>query len=348
MAGRKKKAPDLAGPGARAAAGEPCCETHPAETRDSSLLDAYSRAVIEVVEAVGPAVVSLAVDRNGDGEEAGENGAGSGVIIAPDGYVLTNDHLVRGARGIGVTLTDGTTMAAQAVGKDPATEIAVIRAQGSLLPCASLADSSGLRVGQLVIAVGNPYGFQSTVSTGVISALNRDLRTDDGRLIENVIQHTAPLNPGNSGGPLVDSRGQVIGINTAIIAMAQGIGFSIPANTARLIVSQLLTYGRVRRAFLGITARQRPLTRKVVRFHKLPVDQAVEVLSVEPEAPAGKAGIQRGDFIVSANGESLGGLDDLQRFLAEWGIGEPVAFGVVRWTERKEIVVVPIEAPSAD
>ena len=268
------------------------------------------------------------------------------MVIAPDGYILTNDHLVQDAREIGVTLTDGTAMAARVVGKDPMTDIAVVRAQGSRLPCTALGESSGLRVGQLVIAVGNPYGFQSTVSTGVVSALNRDLRAGDDRLIENVIQHTAPLNPGNSGGPLVDSRGHVIGINTAIIAMAQGIGFAIPANTARLIVSQLLKHGRVRRGFLGISARQRPLTRKMIRFHGLSVDQAVEVLSVDPDTPARRAGIQKGDFIVAANGEPLAGLDDLQHFLSEWPIGEPAAFTVLRWTERKEITAVPIENPA--
>jgi S1-C subfamily serine protease len=289
--------------------------------------------------------VSLLVDRGDTGQEETENGAGSGVVIAPDGYILTNDHLVRDAREIGVTLTDGTVMAANVVGKDPMTDIAVVRGQGSRLPCATLGESSVLRVGQLVIAVGNPYGFQSTVSTGVVSALNRDLRAEDNRLIENVIQHTAPLNPGNSGGPLVDSRGHVVGINTAIIAMAQGIGFAIPANTARLIVSQLLRYGRVRRGFLGISARQRPLTRKIMRFHGLSEDQAVEVLSVDADAPAGKAGIQKGDFIVAANGASLKGLDDLQRFLAEWPIGEPATFTVLRWTERREIIAVPVEDP---
>jgi S1-C subfamily serine protease len=348
MSGKLKKALEFADFRGSGVADELCCEARQAESRDSELLDAYSSAVIEVVDAVGPAVVSLSVDRNGDGEEDDENGAGSGVIIAPDGYVLTNDHLAQGAKEIGVTLTDGTTMAARVVGKDPATDIAVIRAGGSRLPCAALGDSSDLRVGQLVIAVGNPYGFQSTVSTGVVSALNRDLRTEDGRLIENVIQHTAPLNPGNSGGPLVDSRGRVIGVNTAIIAMAQSMGFAIPANTARLIVSQILKYGRVRRAFLGISARQRPLTRKMMRFHGLSADQAVEVLSVENDTPAGKAGIQKGDFVVAANGEALSGLDDLQHFLAEWPIGEPVTLTVLRWTECKDVEVIPDEAPQAD
>jgi S1-C subfamily serine protease len=346
MSGTSKSEADNVGLQDAKAAGPLCCDVRTTDSKDSDLLDAYSRAVIDVVETVGPAVVSLSVERNGDGDGDGENGAGSGVVIAPDGYILTNDHLAQGAKGIYVTLMDGTTMAARVVGKDPTTDIAVIRADGSRLPCAALGDSSGLKVGQLVIAVGNPYGFQSTVSTGVISALNRDLGTDTERRIENVIQHTAPLNPGNSGGPLVDSRGRVIGINTAIIAMAQGMGFAIPANTARLIVSQILRHGRVRRAFLGISARQRPLTRKMMRFHSLSVDQAVEVLAVDADTPAGKAGIQKGDFIVAANNDPLGGVDDLQHFLAEWPIGDPVALTVLRWTERREITVVPEEAPT--
>jgi S1-C subfamily serine protease len=345
MEGQRKRNADFVMHAGAGPATEPCCEISSTESRDVELLDAYSRAVIEVVETIGPAVVSLLIDRGVDGDDEDENGAGSGVVIAPDGYILTNDHLVREAKEIGVTLTDGVSMSARVVGKDPMTDIAVVRAEGSRLPCAALGDSSGLRVGQLVIAVGNPYGFQSTVSTGVVSALNRDLRAGDDRLIENVIQHTAPLNPGNSGGPLVDSRGHVIGVNTAIIAMAQSIGFAIPANTARLIVSQLLQHGRVRRSFLGISARQRPLTRKMMRFHGLSTDQAVEVLSVDAETPAGKAGIQKGDFIVAANGEPLAGLDDLQHFLAEWPIGEPVALMVVRWTECKEVVAVPVETP---
>jgi S1-C subfamily serine protease len=348
MEGTAKRTAGFVSAEGTASADELCCELRTTDSKDSSLLDAYSRAVIDVVETVGPAVVSLSVDRNGDSDEDEENGAGSGVVIAPDGYILTNDHMARGAKGICVTLTDGTAMAARMVGKDPATDIAVIRAIGCRLPCAALGDSSDLRVGQLVIAVGNPYGFQSTVSTGVVSALNRDLHTEDDRLIENVIQHTAPLNPGSSGGPLVDSSGRVIGINTAIIAMAQSMGFAIPANTARLIVSQILKYGRVRRAYLGISARQRPLTRKMMRFHGVTVNQAVEVLSVDADTPAGKAGIQKGDFIVAGDGEPLDGVDDLQHFLAEWPIDEPLALTVLRWTERKDVFVVPVEAPPAE
>jgi S1-C subfamily serine protease len=264
----------------------------PTDASDVDLLDAYSKAVTTVVDAVGPAVVSISGRGGKPGREPEQTGAGSGVIIAPDGYVLTNDHVVHHSNRLTVTLTDGTDFGAAVVGKDPATDLAVIRAEASGLQCATLGDSSLLRVGQLVIAMGNPFGFQSTVSTGVVSALGRALRSREGRLIENIIQHTAPLNPGNSGGPLVDSRGRIMGINTAIIMMAQGIGFSIPSNTVRWVVSQLISNGKVRRAFLGIAARPRPLDRRLVRYHDISGNQAVEVLSVDRSSPAGQAGMR--------------------------------------------------------
>ena len=213
---------------------------------DMELLDAYSRAVVSVVDSVGPAVVSISVGNHRNNQATDQMGTGSGVVIAPDGYILTNDHVVHNAQSLKVRLTDGTSLSAALIGKDPATDLAVIRAQTSYLTCSTLGRSEQLRVGQLAIAMGNPLGFQSTVSTGVVSALGRALRSTKGRLIENIIQHTAPLNPGNSGGPLVDSTGKVVGINTAIIAQAQGIGFSIPADTAKWVVSEILTHGRVR------------------------------------------------------------------------------------------------------
>jgi S1-C subfamily serine protease len=320
------------------------CEVPPEEASDAKLLDAYSRAVTAVVDAVGPAVVSISGKADPHGTEPEQAGAGSGVVLAPDGYVLTNDHVVHHAKRLTVTLTDGTDFGASVVGKDPATDLAVIRADASGLPCAALGDSSLLRVGQLVIAMGNPFGFQSTVSTGVVSALGRALRSREGRLIESIIQHTAPLNPGNSGGPLVDSRGRVMGINTAIIMMAQGIGFSIPSNTARWVVSQLLTYGKVRRAFLGIAARPRPLDRRLVRYHDLSGDQAVEVLSVDPKSPAGRAGMRISDLIVAVNTQRVASVDDLHRFLGEWPIGEPVTITVVRGKNKANLTVVPAEA----
>ena len=222
----------------------------------------------------------------------------------------------------------------------------MIRADASGLMCAVLGDSSALRAGQLVIAMGNPFGFQSTVSTGVVSALGRALRSREGRLIENIIQHTAPLNPGNSGGPLLDSRGKAVGINTAIIMMAQSIGFSIPSNTARWVVSQLLTHGKVRRAFLGIAARPRPLDRRLVRYHGLSGDRAVEVLSLEPESPADRAGLRVSDLIVAVNGQKVASVDDLHRFLGEWPIGEPLALTVVRGKSKTDLTVVPTEGGS--
>lgn len=318
-------------------------KTPPSDT-DAELLDAYSRAVVAVVEAVGPAVVSISGHSNRRTRATDQTGAGSGVVIAPDGYILTNDHVIQNANTLKVRLTDGTGLSAAVIGKDPATDLAVIRANASYLPSSNLGNSDRLMVGQLVIAVGNPFGFQSTVSTGVVSALGRALRSTRQRLIENIIQHTAPLNPGNSGGPLVDSAGKVVGVNTAIIALAQGIGFAIPANTAKWVVSQILTHGRVRRGFLGIAARQRPLDRRSVRFHGLNKNYAVEVISVEPQGPAGRAGMQVGDLVVAIHGVDVQSVDDLHRFLAEWPIGRPVEIDIVRGQSRRVLTIVPKEA----
>jgi S1-C subfamily serine protease len=320
------------------------CEVGTAEKSNVELLDAYSRAVITVAEAAGPAVVSISTGTRLKNAEPEEGGAGSGVIIAPDGYILTNDHVVHGSKRLSVSLTNGTTLAATMVGTDPATDLAVIRADSTNLPFATLGESASLRVGQLVIAIGNPFGFQSTVSTGVVSALGRALRSREGRLIDNIIQHTAPLNPGNSGGPLVDSRGRIVGLNTAIIMGAQGIGFSIPSDTAKLVVSQLLTLGRVRRGYLGIAAQQRPLSRRTARFFNLTQASAVEVLSVTRDGPAAKGGMRKGDLIVAMNGTDITNVDLLQKFLADWPIGKPVKMSVLRVQERLEIDVTPSEA----
>jgi S1-C subfamily serine protease len=322
-------------------------EVDPAARSDAELLDAYSRAVITVVEAVGPAVVGIFAGKPIPGSRNEQAGTGSGVLIAPDGYILTNNHVVQNARQLTAKLTGGTTHAAALIGADPFTDLAVIRAEGSSLPFATLGDSTALRVGQLIIAIGNPFGFQSSVSTGVVSALGRALRSQEGRLIENVIQHTAPLNPGNSGGPLVDSRGRVIGINTAIIALAQGIGFSIPSNTAKWVVSQLLTHGRVRRGYLGIAAQQRPLNRRLVRFYNLAKHDAVEVVSIHSGGPAGQAGVQEGDLIIAIDGQGVESVDDLHRFLSERPFGQPIVLTLIRGSERMEIRVVPAEAPPA-
>ena len=312
--------------------------------RDAELLDAYSRAVVDVVERTGPAVVSLSIGAADRSDEFEPAGAGSGFVIAPDGYILTNSHVVQGAPRIEAAFITGDRRKASLVGLDESTDLAVVCVNANGLPYASLGGSSGLRVGQLVIAVGNPYGFQSTVSTGVISALGRTLRSRQGRLIENVIQHTAPLNPGNSGGPLLDSGGRVIGINTAIIAIAQGIGFAIPSDTARSVVSQLISRGKVTRSYLGIVGLRRPLDRRFVRFYKLGKDHAVEIVSLAGDGPAAAAGLQRGDILVVLGGRAVGSVDDIFHVLAEWPVGKPLALSVLRGKDLKEMVVTPLEA----
>ncbi|MGE5189988.1 MAG: S1C family serine protease [Gemmatimonadota bacterium] len=307
---------------------------------DTELLDAYSRAVTAVADAVGPAVVSISAGRETrGGGDLEPIGAGSGVLLTPDGYVLTNHHVVRDASRLELTLTDGARLGAVAVGSDPPNDLAVVRAGGSGLPYATLGDSSRLKVGQLVIAIGNPLGFQSSVSTGVVSATGRAMRSLERRLIENVIQHTAPLNPGNSGGPLVDSRGRVVGINTAIIPAAQGIGFAVPSNTARHVVSQILANGRVRRGYLGINGRQRPLSRRAVRFFALARQSGVEVTSLDPRGPAGASGVLPGDIVVAMNATPVESVDDLHRLLSEVASGDIARLDVIRGTERKVVEV---------
>jgi len=311
---------------------------------DRELLDSYSRAVVAVVEHVGPAVVSIAAGARRPGRAADVVGAGSGVIFTPDGYVLTNSHVVHEATDLGVTLTDGSTLGATLVGSDPATDLAVIRADGSGLPIAQFGDSASLRAGQLVVAIGNPFGFQSTVSAGVISALGRSLRSGTGQLIENIIQTDVALNPGNSGGPLVDTRTRVIGINTAIIRMAQGISFAIPIDTAKWVVGELLARGRVRRAYLGIVGQTRPIDRLVARRHALSVSQAVEIISVAPHGPAAIAGLREGDLIVALNERAVRTVDDMHRMLVGWPLGDALKVGVIRGHRRFDVSMVPVEA----
>jgi S1-C subfamily serine protease len=332
-------------PGAPGEPGAPGrCEVDASRRSDIALLDAYSRAVITVSDAVSPTVVGLTAlleDRHG---RTGELGGGSGVLVAPDGYILTNAHVLGEGNRLEVTLRDGTHLHAEPVGTDPADDLALVRAEGSGFPYATLGDSAAMHPGQLVIAIGNPFGFHSTVSTGVVSALGRALRSREGRLIENIIQHTAPLNPGNSGGPLVDSSGHVVGINTAIIASAQGIGFSIPSNIARTVISELLTHGKVRRGYIGISGRIRKLDRRIVRFYDLPLDTGVEIVVIDPEGPAAAAGIRTGDVIVLAGGNAVGSMDDLQHLLGKESIGIRIVMTVIRGKEREEIAVVSAEA----
>ena len=308
------------------------------DTFEEELLDAYSSAVIRVVDKVGPAVVSIGV-RSQKRDAQGE-GAGSGVIIAPDGFILTNNHVIAGAKSIEVRLTEGGTFPARVVGADPATDLAVVRVMENGLPSADLGDSGKLHAGQLVIAIGNPLGFQSTVSTGVISALGRALRGESGRLIENVIQTDVSLNPGNSGGPLVDSRGRVIGINSAMIYRAQGISFAIPSNTAKWVASELILKGRVRRAYLGLAGQSRPISRRAQRYFELAAESVVEVMSVENNAPAAQAGLRAGDQIVALNGQPVANVDDIHRALAGQGAGVRLRLGVLRAKERLELEIV--------
>ncbi len=316
----------------------------PASDGSPEPLDAYSAAVVGAVDAVGPAVVSIYV---GGGEEAARarGGAGSGVVVTPDGYLLTNEHVVERVTQARVSFVDGRSVPAVVAGRDPATDLAVLRAQAGSLPYAQLSAETRLRAGQLVVAVGNPLGFESTVSAGVVSALGRSLRSRHGRLIEGVVQHTAALNPGNSGGPLVDARGRVAGINTAIIATAQGIGFAIPAATARWVLTEILTQGRVRRAWLGVAARDRPLDKRLVRALGLESARAVEILSREGEGPAAQAPLESGDLIVAVNGTAVDGIDTLHRLLGRVAPGSELALGIVRRTQRLTISVTAREPP---
>ena len=318
--------------------------THPAPDSLSEPLDAYSAAVVGAVDEVGPAVVSVYVGGADEAERA-RGGAGSGVVVTPDGYLLTNEHVVQKVSQARVTFVDGRSVPASVAGRDPATDLAVLRAQAAALPYAQLAPEQRLRAGQLVVAVGNPFGFESTVSAGVVSALGRSLRSRQGRLIEGVVQHSAALNPGNSGGPLVDARGRVAGINTAIIAMAQGIGFAIPAATAQWVLTEILTQGRVRRAWLGVAARDRPLDVRLVRALELASPRAVEILSRESAGPAAQADLQPGDLIVAVNDEPVDGIDTLHRLLGRVPPGSELRLQIVRRTQRLTVALTAREPP---
>ncbi len=314
------------------------------DRRDDDLLDAYSSAVIAAAERVSPSVVFINVVAAG--KKGG--GSGSGFVFTPDGFILTNSHVVHGAVEIFVTLQDGQKLPARIVGDDPATDLAVIHITAhERLPAVDFADSSAIRVGQLVVAIGSPFGFQTTVTAGVISNLARGFRSQTGRMIDNIVQTDAALNPGNSGGPLSDSRGRVVGVNTAIIPMAQGICFAIPSNTAQFVAARLIRDGRIRRSYVGIHGQNVPLHRKVVRFHQLDVDTGVLIVGLDRKSPATRAGLAEGDVIVSFDGRPIFTIDDLQRLLTEERVGVPMTVGVVRGTELRRFDVMPAEAPDA-
>ena len=321
-----------------------------ARRADAELLDAFSKTVVSVAEEVSPSVVK--VDVQGPPPPAGRRrqtgprqpdeatGSGSGFVFTPDGFVMTNSHVVNQARKIDVSLPDGRRFPAHLVGEDPDTDIAVLRIYAPELTAVSFGDSSCLRVGQIAIAIGNPYGFDATVTAGVVSALGRSLRTKNGRLVDDVVQTDAALNPGNSGGPLVDARGRVIGVNTAMIMPAQGLCFAIAINTASFVMGRLIRDGHIRRAYIGLAGQNVPLHRRVMRYHELATESGVFVVSLEPNGPAAAAGVREGDLIVKFGDTAIAGIDDLHKLLTEERAGQAAELTVIRDMRRKEVLTV--------
>jgi S1-C subfamily serine protease len=321
--------------------GQPALQSGPVS--DAPLLDAYSNAVVTAAEAVSPSVVKIDVHkRSGNGDRPG---SGSGFIITPDGFVLTNSHVVHGAERIEVTLADGRRPDAHLVGTDPDTDLAVVRIYAPNLHPARRGDSNALRVGQLAIAIGNPYGFQYSVTAGVVSALGRSFRGNSGRLMDNIIQTDAALNPGNSGGPLVNSRGEVIGVNTAVILPAQGLCFAIAINTAKTIAGWLIKDGVIRRSYIGVGGQTAKIHRRVVRHFHLPNETGMLVVQVEPGSPASRTGLREGDIVVAFNGLTIAGIDDLHKQLTGAQVGVRSRLAVIRHTEKLELEIVPEESP---
>jgi S1-C subfamily serine protease len=307
---------------------------------DDWLLDSYSRTISSVVAQVAPAVVNIHV---GTGRRS--EGNGSGFVIAPDGFVLTNSHVVHGARKIEVTLADARTVAADLVGEDPDTDLAVLRIGASQLPSLEFADSKKLRVGQIAVAIGSPYGFQQSVTAGVVSALGRSMRAQSGRLMDDILQTDAALNPGNSGGPLINSRGQVIGVNTAVILPAQGLCFAIAANTAQLVAGWLIRDGKIRRSYLGLAGQTVPLHPRITRFHRLNQESGVLIAGVEQGGPVDLSGLSEGDIIISFKNSAVSSIDDLHRVLVGGEIGQRSVLTVIRGTEMLDFLVTPRELP---
>jgi len=326
-------------------------ESAPAATRlpaDEELLDAYSRAVVGTAERVSPSVVKIDVQQRTPSGRLSRGGSGSGFVFTPDGFILTNSHVVDGAARIEVRLTDGRAAQAFRIGNDPDTDLAVVRIDLPELTPVILGNSSSLHVGEIAIAIGNPYGFQCTVTAGIISALGRSLRGQSGRLIDNVIQTDAALNPGNSGGPLVNSRSEVIGVNTAVILPAQGICFAVPVDTAKFVLGHLMREGKIRRAYIGVAGQNIDLHRRLVRFHQLAGDSAVLVISVEPGSPAAAAGLEEGDVIVALDNRAIATIDDLHRILTGDKIGVKSKLTVLRHSQKLDVDLVPRDSPVMD
>ncbi len=311
---------------------------------DEELLDAYSQAVVTVAAKVSPSVVKIEAVQKKDRKNRSEQqqtGSGSGFIFTPDGFILTNSHVIQHSAEIKVTLADGRNFAGTLIGDDPDSDLAVLRISGDELSSVELGDSSRIRVGQLVIAIGNPFGFQCTVTSGVVSALGRSLRSQTGRLIDNVIQTDAALNPGNSGGPLVTSHGQVIGVNSAIILPAQGICFAIAVNTAKLIASQLITHGRITRSYLGIAGQTVHIQRRIRNFYKLVQSTGIFVSTIEAGTPAARSELREGDIIIGLNNTNMGSIDELQKFLSADLVGKNVKLKILRYTQILDLLIVP-------
>jgi S1-C subfamily serine protease len=313
------------------------------EIFDENIFDAYSLAVTKAVETVSPAVVNINIFTAGKNKQNQRRGSGSGFIFTPDGFILTNSHVVNKAKQIEVVLSDGRKFNADLIGNDPDTDLAVIRIDSTGITPASLGDSSKIKIGQLVVAIGNPYGFQASVTAGVVSALGRSLRANTGRLIDNVIQTDAALNPGNSGGPLVNSKGEVIGVNTAAILPAQNICFATAINTAKFIAAKLIKDGKIKRSYIGIAGQDAPIHRRIVYHYSLPSDKSIMVISIEKNSPAEKALVQTGDRIISFNSTPVTGIDDLHKMLTETQVGVKTDIKVLRGTEILDLQIIPQE-----